>query len=112
MGHWFHDWTAQKAFGHLYYIWWLTPEELALAVDQFHEDGPEAVFQDLLSVIGQEAHGQVVGSVGKVTLERPHTALAEHCLRCMGIVIEAEHMRYLRDLPGIVTSTKLTRASE
>ena len=114
----FHDWSAQKAFGHLYYIWWLTSDEVALATKWFASEGPPLVFYDILAASHLKGHGQILDSVkpgirlGVKLGTRWDAAIAEHCSNCVGIVIEAEHLRYLRTMPGLVTTTNLVRASE
>lgn len=109
-----HDWSAQLAFGHLYYIWWLTQEEMELC-QGFIDDLPEGLAAEMRSATGRVGRGRLWDSItpDPVSVDPwPRSPMAEHCHHCAGIVIEAEYMRYIRTLPGVVTDTQLRRVGE
>lgn len=98
-------------------IWWLTQQDFE-AIESMRGkvsligNAPAWLYQQYTSANGRAGRGRlwVAAHLDAVSVDPwPSTALAAHCDRCAGIVIEEHMVYFLRDLPGVVTDTNLKR---
>jgi hypothetical protein len=95
-------------------VWWLSSSDVRTLVASSFIRYPSWLVSEVQSALGREGRGRLWinsrFSGQHVTIDPwPETPLGQHASRCAGIVITKDDLHYLKHLPGMVTTLKLTR---